>query len=59
VAARGFKFSDWRLGRQSSCDSPNAHKDDEELEGQGKAAIWFDLVNSRKQEGGNELMPMT
>ena len=44
----------FELGHQSSCDCRNAHKDDEELEGQGDAAIWFDGVNSRKQEGGND-----
>jgi hypothetical protein len=29
--------------RNINCDS--GHKDDEELEGQGVAAIWFNLVN--------------
>ena len=44
----------WRLGRQSSCDCRNAHKDDEELEGQGKTAIRFELVDSHKQYTGND-----
>jgi hypothetical protein len=30
------------------------HKDDDELEGQGEEAIRFELVDSRKQEGGND-----
>ena len=34
-----------QLGHQSSCDCHSAYKDDEELEGQSEAAIWFDLVN--------------
>jgi hypothetical protein len=44
----------WRLGHQSPCDCRNTHKDDEELEHRGVAAIWFDGVDSRKQEGGND-----
>ena len=47
-------FHGWQLGHQFSCDCRNAHKDDEELEHRGVAAIWFDDVNSRKQEGGND-----
>jgi hypothetical protein len=43
-----------RLAHQSSCDCRNAHKDDEELEGQGEAGIWFDLVNRQEQYGGND-----
>jgi hypothetical protein len=43
-----------RLAHQSSCDCRNTHKDDEELEDQGVAAIWFDLVNRHKQYGGND-----
>jgi hypothetical protein len=42
-----------RLAHQSSCDCRNTHKDDEELEDQGVAAIWFDLVNRHIQYGGN------
>jgi hypothetical protein len=42
-----------RLGHQSSCDCRDARKDDEELEGQGEAAIWLDVVNSHKQYGAN------
>jgi hypothetical protein len=42
------------LGHQSSSDCRNAYKYNEELEDQGIAAIWFDVVNSRKQHGGNE-----
>jgi hypothetical protein len=37
--------------QQSSGDRRNAHKDDKELEGQGGAAIWFEVVNSHKQNG--------
>jgi hypothetical protein len=40
--------------RQFSCDCRNAHEDDDELERQGKAGIWFELVDSRKQYGGND-----
>ena len=42
-----------RSGHQSSCDCRNTHNDDEELEGRGEAAIWFDVVNRHKQRGGN------
>jgi hypothetical protein len=40
-------------GHQPSCDCRNAYKDDEELEDQGVAAIWFEVVNGDKQNGGN------
>ena len=43
-----------RLGHHSFCDCRNAHKDDEELEDRGIAAIWFDVVNGQKQHSGNE-----
>jgi hypothetical protein len=43
-----------RLGHQSSCECHGAHHDDEELDGQGEAAIWFDLVNGHKQYGGDD-----
>ena len=43
-----------QLGHQSSCDCRSAHKDDEELEHRGVAAIWFDGVNRHKQYGGND-----
>jgi hypothetical protein len=43
-----------RLGHQSCCDCDSGHKDDEELEGQGVAAIWFNLFNRHEQYGGND-----
>jgi len=43
-----------RLGHQSCCDCDSGHKDDEELEGQGVAAIWFNLVNRHEQYGCND-----
>jgi hypothetical protein len=43
-----------RLGHQSCCDCDSGHKDDEELEGQGVAAIWFNLLNRHEQYGGND-----
>ena len=42
------------LGHQSSCDCHSTHKDEGGTERQGVAAIWFEVVNSHKQKGGND-----
>jgi hypothetical protein len=53
--SRDRPFADpLRLGHQSSCECHGAHNDDEELDGQGEAAIWLDLVNGHKQYGGDD-----
>ncbi len=42
------------MNSQPTCDCRNAHKHDEDLEGQGITAIGFDVVNSHEQHCGND-----
>ena len=42
------------MNSQPTCDCRNAHKHDEDLEGQGITAIGFDVVNSHEQQCGND-----
>jgi hypothetical protein len=43
-----------RLSHQMSEDCRDTNRDDYEPQRRGEAAIWFDLVDSQKQYGGND-----